>query len=50
MSEQPDGMFTKNITITYGDNLTKVITIKGQVWKTPAASAPSNSATQELKD
>ena len=45
-----DGMFTKNITITYGDNLTKVITIKGQVWKTPAASAPSNTATQELKD
>ena len=45
-----DGMFTKNITITYGENLSKVITIKGEVWKTPSASAPSNSTIQNLKD
>ena len=45
-----EGKFTKNITITYCDTLSKVITIKGEVWKTPAASAPSNTATQDLKD
>lgn len=45
-----EGNFTKNITITYCDTLSKVITIKGEVWKTPAASAPANTATQELKD
>ncbi len=45
-----EGKFTKNITITYCDTLSKVITIKGEVWKTPAASAPANTATQELKD
>jgi hypothetical protein len=45
-----EGIFTKNITITYCDTLSKVITIKGEVWKTPAASAPANSATQDLKD
>ena len=45
-----EGNFQKSITITYCDTLSKVITIKGQVWKTPAASAPTNSATQDLKD
>jgi hypothetical protein len=45
-----EGNFTKTITITYCDTLSKVITIKGEVWKTPAASAPANTATQDLKD
>ncbi len=45
-----EGVFTKNITITYGEDLNKQIVIKGEVWKTPAASAPANSGTNELKD
>lgn len=39
-----EGPFSKNITLTYGDNQTKIITIKGDVWKTPAASAPETKA------
>lgn len=45
-----EGPFNKLITITYNENQTKQITIKGEVWKTPAASAPVNSAASELKD
>jgi hypothetical protein len=45
-----EGVFNKNITITYNDNQTKQITIKGEVWKTPSASAPSNSTINDLKD
>jgi hypothetical protein len=36
------GTFAKTITITYNDGQTKVITIKGEVWSTPASSAPEN--------
>lgn len=45
-----EGPFTKFITITYNDNLTKQFTIKGEVWKTPAASAPEKQGISELKD
>jgi len=45
-----EGPFTKSITITYNTNQFKVITIKGEVWRTPAASAPANSGINELKD
>lgn len=45
-----EGPFTKTITITYNENQNKVITIKGEVWKTPAASAPSNKGVSELLD
>lgn len=47
---QAEGPFTKSITITYNETETKVITIKGEVWKTPAASAPENSGINELKN
>lgn len=43
---QAEGAFAKNITITYNDNVTKIITIKGEVFKTPAASAPENKAAE----
>ncbi|HAN65206.1 MAG TPA: hypothetical protein DCQ34_02465 [Chitinophagaceae bacterium] len=36
--------------MTYNENLSKQITIKGEVWKTPAASAPENSGLNELKN
>jgi len=45
-----EGPFTKIVTITYNENLTKVITIKGEVWKTPATSAPENKGLQDLKN
>ena len=45
-----EGQFTKYITITYNDAQTKQITIKGEVWKTPSASAPSNAAINDLKE
>lgn len=45
-----EGPFTKSITITYNETLTKQITIRGEVWKTPAASAPEKQGISELKD
>lgn len=45
-----EGQFTKTITITYNDNLTKVITIKGEVWRTPVTSAPENKELSSLND
>jgi hypothetical protein len=44
------GPFTKTITITYNGTQSKVITISGEVWQTPAASAPENKATNDLKN
>lgn len=44
-----EGPFSKNITLNYGDNQTKIITIKGEVFKTPAASAPETKAA-EIKE
>lgn len=45
-----EGSFNKSITILYNDNQNKLITIKGEVWKTPSASAPSNEGINELKN
>ena len=42
--------FTKPVTITYNGTQTKVVTIKGEVYSTPAQSAPANDATKELKN
>jgi hypothetical protein len=47
---QAEGPFMKPITITYNEGQTKVINIKGEVWKTPAASAPENSGINEIKN
>ncbi|MEQ1554532.1 MAG: DUF1573 domain-containing protein [Ferruginibacter sp.] len=44
-----EGPFTKPVTITYNGTQTKVITIKGEVWKTPTTSAPTNEAVNDLK-
>ena len=44
-----EGYFEKPITITYGGNQTKVIKIKGIVWKAPTGSAPANQSLQFLK-
>ena len=45
-----EGPFTKLITITYNGTQTKQLTIKGEVWKTPAASAPANAGVNNLKN
>ena len=45
-----EGTFAKPVTITYNGNLTKQIVIKGEVWKTPATSAPENAALNSLKN
>ncbi len=45
-----EGPFTKPVTITYNGTQTKVITIKGEVWKTPAASAPANAVLNDIKN
>jgi hypothetical protein len=45
-----EGPFTKQITISYNEGQVKVFTIKGEVWKTPAASAPENKSINDLKN
>ena len=45
-----EGPFNKQITITYNGGQVKVMTIKGEVWKTPAASAPENKTINDLKN
>ncbi|MFN8251426.1 MAG: DUF1573 domain-containing protein [Ferruginibacter sp.] len=45
-----EGPFNKPVTITYNGGQTKVIFIKGEVWRTPPASAPENKALGDLKD
>ena len=45
-----EGPFTKTITITYNGTQTKLLAIKGEVWKTPSASAPANGAVNDLKN
>lgn len=45
-----EGPFTKTITVTYNGTQTKLLAIKGEVWKTPAASAPANGAVNDLKN
>jgi hypothetical protein len=45
-----EGTFTKSITISYNGNQTKQINIKGEVWKTPEASAPQNTALGTLNN
>lgn len=45
-----EGPFTKFITVSYNENQTKQITIKGEVWKTPGSSAPENKGLNDLKN
>ena len=44
-----EGHFEKTITITYNTNQTKVLHIKGDVWKAPAGAAPVNTSVSFLK-
>lgn len=44
-----EGDFEKNITIAYNSGQTKLLKIKGTVWKAPAGSAPANTSVDLLK-
>lgn len=44
-----EGPFTKTVTVIYNTNMTKTLTITGEVYKTPATSAPENASVQLLK-
>ena len=44
-----EGFFEKLITVTYSSGLSKVIKIKGTVWKAPEGSAPVNASVDFLK-
>lgn len=44
-----EGAFAKTVTIMYNGNLTKTLTITGEVYKTPMTSAPDNASVQFLK-
>ena len=45
-----EGPFNKIVTITYNGAQNKQIIIKGEVWKTPATSAPLNTALNTFKN
>jgi hypothetical protein len=44
-----EGPFTKTVTVVYNTNMTKTLTISGEVYKTPVTSAPENPSIQLLK-
>jgi len=44
-----EGVFNKVVTIFYNGNQTKTLTITGEVYKSPASSAPENASIQFLK-
>lgn len=44
------GSFSKTVTVTYNNGLSKVITISGEVWQAPATPAPENKSVQMLKN
>ena len=44
-----EGQFTKTVTISYNGTQTKTLTITGEVYRSPATSAPENSSVQLLK-
>lgn len=44
-----EGPFEKYITITYNNDQTKQLKIRGTVWKAPEGSAPANASVQFLK-
>ncbi len=44
-----EGGFDKVVTITYNTNQSKILKIKGNVWRAPEGSAPPNSSVQFLK-
>ena len=48
-SANADGPFEKTITLQYNQTQTKVLVIKGNVYKAPPSSAPENASVKLLK-
>jgi hypothetical protein len=44
-----EGFFEKTITVQYNGNQSKVLTLKGTVYKAPPSSAPENAGIKLLK-
>ena len=44
-----EGAFDKTISVIYNTNQTKVIRIKGTVWKAPEGAGPANASVEFLK-
>lgn len=44
-----EGPFEKTVTVTYNGGQTRMITIKGTVYKAPTTAAPENSAVDLIK-
>ncbi|HUR64796.1 MAG TPA: DUF1573 domain-containing protein [Chitinophagaceae bacterium] len=44
-----EGPFEKPITITYNGSQSKILMIRGTVWKAPEGSAPTNASVNLLK-
>lgn len=44
-----EGPFEKTVTVTYNGGQTKIITIKGTVYKAPTTAAPENQGVDLLK-
>jgi hypothetical protein len=44
-----DGPFEKTITLQYNQGQTKILVIKGNVYKAPPSSAPENASVKLLK-
>jgi hypothetical protein len=44
-----EGAFEKTITITYNQSQTKLLVIKGNVYKAPPSSAPENASVKLLR-
>lgn len=44
-----EGEFAKPVTVTYGEGQFLQLIIKGDVWTTPASSAPENNALNQFK-
>jgi hypothetical protein len=43
------GFFEKTITVFYGQGETMLVTIRGEVWRTPDQPAPANKSISLLK-
>jgi len=43
------GHFTKSVTLYFSDGMSKVVTFKGETYKTPDESAPANGGVEKMK-
>lgn len=44
-----DGQFSKTVTLYFSDNMSRIVTFKGETYKTPDTSAPANGGVEKMK-